>query len=93
MANPGQRKLRQYQGLWLEIAKAEADKPVSIRCHGSFVRCLIQAVRKEKSIANVTRRNLDLPRYGELECTVSEDKTDKKFRKITFTLAYNGDHL
>jgi hypothetical protein len=93
MADTGQRKLRQYQGLWLEIAKADLDKPVSIRCHGSFVRCLIQAVRKEKSIANVMRKNLDMPRYGELVCTVVEDKQDKKFRKITFTLAYNGDHL
>lgn len=86
-------KLRQYQGLWLEIAKAEADKPVSVKCHASFSRTIIQAVRKEKTAANMLRKNLNLPAYGKLHHVIEPLLDNRSRVKITFNLEYNGDML
>ena len=85
------KQLRQYQELWLRIAKAEADAPASVRCSSSFVPTVLQAVKKEKTIANMARKNLDMPRYGKLTYTL--EKVEGNFTKITFHLAYNGDFL
>lgn len=82
-------KLRQYEGLWQQIAKRA--EPVAVTCAASYAPRLIQAVRKEKSIANIHRRNFDMPRYGKLEVT-REELADRKVR-LVFTLKYNGDML
>jgi len=76
----------------MQIAKAEADTPVSVRCSSAFVPTLLQAVKKEKTIANVARKNLDMPRYGKLSYVLAPEPGGK-FTKITFSLTYNGDHL
>jgi hypothetical protein len=85
------KSLRQYQALWLQIAKADAATPISVRCSSSFVPTVLQAVKKEKTIANMARKNLDLPRYGKLSYTL--EPAGGNFTKITFHLAYNGDFL
>jgi hypothetical protein len=82
-------KLRQYEELWRQIAKR--SEPVHVTCAAGYAKRLIQAVRKEKSIANVRRKNFDMPRYGELEVT-REDLPERKVR-LTFQLKYNGDML
>jgi hypothetical protein len=88
------QKLREYQGLWLEIArKADPDKHVSITCHASFSRRLIQAVRKEKTAANILRKNLGMPRYGRLMHTIEPLLDSKGKVRISFHLEYNGDML
>lgn len=84
-------KLREYQALWLEIARADAGAVVKVRCSASYSRRLIQAVRKEKSISNSTRKNFDMPRYGKLLSTI--DKVDNRVVIISFQLTYNGDQL
>ena len=84
-------KLREYQGLWLQIAKS--SKVISVRCHKDFARRLKQAVRKEKALANSTRKNLDMPRYGELQSPHVTCKRDANYVIISFSLLYNGDQL
>lgn len=84
-------KYRSYQGLWLAIAGASADKPIKVECHRRFARRLIQAVRKEKSMANNTRKQLDMPRYGKMTSVIVS--VDKVNVSIEFSLSYNGDQL
>lgn len=82
-------QLRQYEALWNLIAKAEGRQ--SILCQPSMVQTIIQAVRKEKSRHNITRKQLDMPRYGKLY-NEQEKLPDGRVR-ISFWLAYNGDKL
>ncbi len=82
---------RRYEDLWKRIAAS--DKPLEVVCASSFARRLIQAVRKEKSIANVTRKNLDMPRYGKLLSVIEPSKTNPREVSVTFTLEFNGDKL
>ncbi len=84
-------KLREYQGLWLKIA--ETTEVVVVRCHASFSRRLIQAVRKEKTAANTMRKNLDMPSYGRLQHKIEPILDSKGKVKISFWMTYNGDML
>lgn len=84
-------KLREYQSLWLSIASADADTQVKVKCAATFARRLIQAVRKEKSLANNTRKTLDMPRYGKLFSQIT--KVDNHKVLVCFSLSYNGDQL
>ena len=83
--------LREYQKLWMTIA--ESNEPVSVVVHMNHVRTLIQAVRKEKCLANNTRKGLDMPRYGRLSSTIGTVDGKKDHRRIRFSLTYNGDKL
>lgn len=86
------RSYRQYEELWLKIASGDhADKGVPIKCHPRAAKRIIQAVRKEKAIANKTRKDLQLPRYGEMNSVI--EYTDDGRARILFSLQYNGDLL
>lgn len=80
-----------YQELWLRIAKA--DERVVISCSSGYARTLIQAVRKEKSIANKLREHIGMPRYGKLLVTQTAGKPGSNKVEIEFRLAFNGDKL
>jgi hypothetical protein len=75
-----------YQNLWEMIAKNTSDKPVKVRCPIGNQPRLIQAVKKEKSAANVLRKNVDAVSYGELII-----HRDGEF--VYFSLKYNGDMI
>lgn len=79
-------KLRMYQKLWLLIAQNTSDKPVEITCPVGNHKRVIQAVRKEKSIANKLRKNVEAVSYGELIVTTNGNK-------IFFSLDWNGDMI
>lgn len=81
--------MRMYQDLWNRIARA--DERVVITCSGGYAKTLIQAVRKEKSIANILRRGLGMPRYGMLLVTKKVLPAGKV--EIEFRLAFNGDKI
>jgi len=80
------RKPRMYESIWEHIAKNTSDKPVKVRCPVGNQNRLIQAVKKEKSAANVLRKNVDAVSYGELEI-----RRDGEF--VYFSLKYNGDMI
>lgn len=82
-----QVSFRKYEQVWQQIAKAV--RPVRIRVPRNFQRTFIQAVRKEKTIANMRRKMLDMPRYGKLITTVDE----KDPCILVFSLEHNGDLL
>jgi len=87
-----ERNYRQYEKLWLLVASRDpAEEAVGILCHPRAAQRIIQAVRKEKAIANKTRKDLKLPRYGEMDSTITA-QPDGRVR-ITFKLKYNGDLL
>ena len=75
-----------YQNLWEMIAKNTSDKPVKVRCPVGNQPRLIQAVKKEKSAANVLRKNVDAVSYGELII-----QRDGEY--VYFSLKYNGDMI
>lgn len=79
-------KLRMYQRIWNLIAENTSDQPVKITCPVNNHKRLIQAVRKEKTIANMARKNVDAVSYGEL--VIAVDGTT-----IAFSLKYNGDMI
>lgn len=85
--------LRQYQDLWQKIASASAGEGTPVVCHKSFVRTLIQAVRKEKTAANMLRKQLELSHYGRLHQKIEPIVGTKDKVRVTFTLTFNGDHL
>lgn len=78
---------RRYQTVWQEIAKR--TEPTKIKVSVKFQATFIKAIRKEKSLANVLRRNLGMPEYGDLR--VTQDALDKSV--LVFEMDYNGDHL
>ena len=82
-----QVSFRKYEQVWQQIAKAV--RPVRIRVPKNYQRTFIQAVRKEKTIANMRRKQLDMPRYGRLNTTVDE----KDPLILVFSLEHNGDLL
>ena len=86
---PPSNSEREYEGLWKKIA-ANSDG-LSILLHPAYAPRVIQAVKKEKSRANVLRKNLDMPRYGKLE--IDQSKQPDGRLKVTFRLKYNGDML
>jgi hypothetical protein len=86
-------KLREYQDLWLRIAAADSGTPVIVRCSKNYSKTLIQAVRKEKCIANNNRKNFDMPRYGTMHSEIKPVEDSKHHVQIFFTLTYNGDQL
>lgn len=79
-------KLRMYQKLWLMIAKNTSDVPVKVSAPIGNHKRIIQAVRKEKTIANVQRKNVDAVSFGDLIVT-------ENGRDIFFSLDWNGDML
>lgn len=79
-------KTRMYQSLWLMIAQSTSDKPVKVRCPVANQTRLIQAVRKEKSAANMLRKNVDAVSYGKLVTVQDGDW-------VYFSLKYNGDMI
>ena len=78
---------RKYEKVWQAIAAAA--KPVRIRVPVGFQKTFRQAIMKEKSKANVRRKELDMPAYGKMQIEV--DKKNKEI--LIFSLAYNGDLL
>lgn len=78
---------RRYEQVWQQIAKAV--RPVRIRVPVRFQKTFIQAVRKEKTIANMRRKSLGMPRYGKM--TTTRDEKDPMI--LVFTMEYNGDLL
>jgi hypothetical protein len=66
---------------------------VVVKCHSTFSRRLIQAVRKEKTAANTTRKHLDMPRYGRLQHRIDPVGNSKGQVRISFWLSFNGDML
>ena len=79
-------KLRMYQQLWLLIAANTSDQPVKITCPVRNHKRVIQAVRKEKTIANMLRKNVDAVSYGRLIVTTVGNE-------LRFKLDWNGDML
>jgi hypothetical protein len=79
-------KPRMYQNLWEMIAKNTSDKPVKVRCPVGNQPRLIQAVKKEKSAANVLRKSVDAVSYGELIIHCDGEW-------VYFSLKYNGDMI
>ena len=80
------KKPRMYQNLWEHIAKNTSDMPVKVRCPVRNQPRLIQAVKKEKSAANILRKNVDAVSYGELVI-----RCDGEY--VMFSLKYNGDMI
>lgn len=83
--------LRYYEGLWLQIR--DADKPVPIICSKKEAKTIIQGVRKEKCIANVRRKQLELVAYGQLDSPITPVPERPGKVRILFSLSYNGDKL
>ena len=79
-------KPRMYQKLWEMIAKNTSDAPVKVRCPVGNQPRLIQAVKKEKSAANMLRKSVDAVSYGELVIKRDGDH-------VFFSLKYNGDMI
>lgn len=89
---PAATTFRQYEKLWQLIASPDHnDAGVPIVCPARAAKRIIQAVRKEKVIANNTRKALGMPRFGEMSSTI-EKQADGRVR-IVFKLSYNGDML
>ena len=86
------RTYRLYEQLWLLIALKDPEaEAVGVFCHPRAAGRIIQAVRKEKAIANKMRKALGLARYGEMDSTITA-QPDGRVR-VTFQLKYNGDLL
>lgn len=79
-------KPRMYQPLWELIAKNTSDKPVTITCPVRNQDRVVQAVKKEKTIANTLRRDVDAVGFGRL--VIKRDGN-----KVSFHLLYNGDMI
>jgi hypothetical protein len=77
-------KLRKYQPVWQQIAASLG--PVRYKVSPGFHRTFIQAIRKEKCIANITHKSLGIPGYGRMSV-----KTDGAV--VIFELSMNGDML
>lgn len=77
---------RMYQNVWELIEKNRSTEPVKVVCPGPGQARLIQAVRKEKSMANMQRKNVDATNHGRLIVKVEG-------RNVFFSLVYNGDVL
>lgn len=78
--------MRMYESVWDKIARNTSEQPVKVRCPIGNQPRLIQAVKKEKTIANTLRKNVDAVSYGRLIV-----KRDGEW--IYFSLHYNGDMI
>lgn len=83
-------QFRLYEQLWQAIASGRRDA-VSAKTHPNNVRRLIQAVRKEKALANSLRKMCGQPAFGRMTCKV--EQVSRTEARVTFSLAYNGDML
>ncbi len=78
--------MRRYEPIWLELAE---KRKATVRCRTAKVPTLIQAVKKEKSKANVQRKDLDLPFFGRL--MVGVDTLSGGMSSVTFTVSLTNE--
>jgi len=92
-----QENLRRYEQIWLTIKSKQPGEVVTIRCHPSAVKTIIQAVKKEKTREVSVKRKIGMLTAGPLEiCHNPEfDKQGKPtgMTLITFKLSWDGSKL
>jgi hypothetical protein len=85
---------RKYQPIWEAIKKADVGTEVPIKCHGTAVNTLRQAVLKEKSRETAARRRLGMRFAGNLEIrVVTEGVVPTGYALVYFKLSWDGTRL
>lgn len=79
--------MRKYSTIFDKLKTSEDWATVKV-VHVDAIQTIINGLQKEKSMANVTRKNLDLPRYGKLVIL-----RDVKNLKVSFKLSNSGAAL
>lgn len=79
--------MRKYSTIFDKLKTSEDWVTVKV-VHVDAIQTIINGLQKEKSMANVTRKNLDLPRYGKLVIL-----RDVKNLKVSFKLSNSGAAL
>jgi hypothetical protein len=85
---------RKYQPIWEQIKKADVGTEVPVKCHGTAVETLKQAVLKEKSRETSAKKKLGLRFAGPLEIRVlTEGVQPKGYAIVYFKLTWDGTRL
>ena len=80
---------RKYEAIWLRIKAAGEGRWVDVRYSSeSQMQTIINMVQLEKSRANVSRKELQLPAFGRLKIDRQPEK-----KLVRFTLINSGDSL
>lgn len=81
--------MRKYEVIWQKLKQAESEQWVIVRVSSaSQIQSIINMVQKEKSLAQVSRKRLDLPAFGRLEI-----KREPNLKQVSFRLLNSGDLL
>ena len=81
--------MRRYEVIWQKLKQAQAEQWVTVSASSvSQMQTIINMVQKEKSLAQVSRKRLDLPLFGKLEI-----KREPELKQVSFRLLNSGDLL
>lgn len=81
--------MRKYEPLWEKLKTANPETGVVVTVKSEYmIQTIINALQNEKSLANVSRKRLDLPAYGKLVIV-----RDLPNLKVTFRLTNSGAAL
>ncbi len=81
--------MRKYEVIWQKLKQADAEQWVVVRISSAEqMQSVINMVQKEKTLAQVSRKRLDLPAFGKLEI-----KREPELKRVSFRLINSGDLL
>jgi hypothetical protein len=85
---------RKYQPIWEAIKNADVGTEVPIKCHGTAIATLKQAVLKEKSRETAIKKAVGLPFAGPLEIrVVTAGVHPHGYAIVYFKLTWDGTRL
>jgi hypothetical protein len=81
--------MRHYESIFDKLKHADIDQWVEVRvASADRIQTIINMVQKEKSLANVSRKALDLPSFGRLMI-----RREPENKKVFFKLNNSGAAL
>lgn len=81
--------MRKYEVIWEKLKTAQSEQWVIVSiASATHMQAVINMVQKEKSLAQVSRKRLDLPQFGRLEI-----KREPELKRVSFRLLNSGDLL
>ena len=83
---------RKYQPIWEAVKTADVGTEVQVKCHGTAVTTLQQAVFKEKSIETASRKKLGMRFAGKLRVRVVAAQPSG-YAIVFFKLEWDGTKL
>lgn len=83
--------MRKYENIWIML-RDHPTQTLKLRVHNSHADTVVQAVKKEKTKDNMTRKKLGMPYFGPLKIKRTPS-TNINFTDIEFKIAYDLNKL